>query len=206
MKFNNLYNVLIIGIFFISACSIEKREYLSGFHISKSHKIKIQPKEPKSLEPLDIVRLTETPNTTSAKENKTEEETNLNSTISPFNNKTTNKIANQLSSHRNTKPTVNKTRSYKSNQFFLFNSKQKKNATNNFIKNQLQTNEKNSADDTVNGIPIWLIIILCIFLPPLAVGFATNWDALPIIINVILWFLFILPAIIHAFIVVFYKR
>jgi uncharacterized membrane protein YqaE (UPF0057 family) len=47
-----------------------------------------------------------------------------------------------------------------------------------------------------------LLYILCIFIPPIAVGLATDWDATPVISNILWCLLCGLPGIIHAFIVV----
>lgn len=41
--------------------------------------------------------------------------------------------------------------------------------------------------------------ILCVVLPPAAVGLHTNWKASPVVINVILTILFWIPGCIHAF-------
>ncbi|MFN5417071.1 MAG: YqaE/Pmp3 family membrane protein [Flavobacteriia bacterium] len=47
-----------------------------------------------------------------------------------------------------------------------------------------------------------LLYILCIFIPPVAVGLATDWDITTVVINVLWCLLCGLPGIIHAFIVV----
>ncbi|MCX6182821.1 MAG: YqaE/Pmp3 family membrane protein [Bacteroidetes bacterium] len=47
-----------------------------------------------------------------------------------------------------------------------------------------------------------LLIILCFIIPPVAVGLATNWEITPLVINILLTFLFWLPGVIHALIVV----
>ena len=47
-----------------------------------------------------------------------------------------------------------------------------------------------------------LLYVLCIFIPPLAVGLATDWESTPVISNILWCLLCGLPGIIHAFIVV----
>ena len=46
-----------------------------------------------------------------------------------------------------------------------------------------------------------VLILLAIFLPPVAVGLKRGVGA-PLFINIVLWFLFAIPGIIHALIVV----
>jgi uncharacterized membrane protein YqaE (UPF0057 family) len=57
--------------------------------------------------------------------------------------------------------------------------------------------KKSKADDTTI-----LLYILCFFLPPIAVGLATNWEEKTLIISIILTLLCFIPGIIHALIVV----
>lgn len=47
-----------------------------------------------------------------------------------------------------------------------------------------------------------LLIVLCFFIPWLAVGLATNWDVKTVVINILWTFLCGIPGIIHAIIVV----
>lgn len=47
-----------------------------------------------------------------------------------------------------------------------------------------------------------LLIIIAIFISWLAVGLYTGWDTTPTLINLILWFLFILPGFIHALLII----
>lgn len=47
-----------------------------------------------------------------------------------------------------------------------------------------------------------LYYILAFFIPFLAVGLVTNWEVKPVVINLLLCFLFFIPGIIHALIVV----
>jgi uncharacterized membrane protein YqaE (UPF0057 family) len=52
-----------------------------------------------------------------------------------------------------------------------------------------------------NDIPEIVLILLCIFLPPIAVGLMTDWEFEPLAINILLCLLCWLPGIIHAFII-----
>jgi uncharacterized membrane protein YqaE (UPF0057 family) len=54
----------------------------------------------------------------------------------------------------------------------------------------------------MSDIPYWVAIVLCFFIPFVAVGFATDWDATTIIINLLWTLLCGIPGIIHAIIIV----
>lgn len=48
-----------------------------------------------------------------------------------------------------------------------------------------------------------LLLILCFLLPPIAVGFMTNWDLLKVLICLLLCFIFWLPGVVFALLVLF---
>lgn len=54
------------------------------------------------------------------------------------------------------------------------------------------------ADGDVDQV---LLIILCFLLPPVAVGLATDWDANTVVLNIVLTLLCFIPGIIHALII-----
>lgn len=66
---------------------------------------------------------------------------------------------------------------------------------------ELKKAQKSGAND--DDIYLLLLVILAIFLPPIAVGLASNWDLVKLIISILLTFLFWLPGIIYALLVVF---
>lgn len=56
----------------------------------------------------------------------------------------------------------------------------------------------------VNAAPLapdWLIILLCIFIPPIAVALMSNGNIEKILIALLLWILGVLPGVIYAFLV-----
>lgn len=60
-----------------------------------------------------------------------------------------------------------------------------------------------ATDETSDGgVPEWLLYVLCLFIPPLAVGLKTDWETKPLIINILLCLLCGIPGVIHAFLVV----
>jgi uncharacterized membrane protein YqaE (UPF0057 family) len=56
------------------------------------------------------------------------------------------------------------------------------------------------ADDNVM---LLILVILALFIPPIAVGLKKNWALIPLLISIILTLLFFLPGVIHALLVVF---
>lgn len=65
-----------------------------------------------------------------------------------------------------------------------------------------QDQKKSKREKPGSDIPAIVLYILCFIIPPIAVGLATDWDLKPVIINLLLCFLFVIPGIIHALIVV----
>ena len=50
-------------------------------------------------------------------------------------------------------------------------------------------------------VPDWLIVLLCIFIPPIAVALMSNGNIEKILIALLLWILGVLPGVIYAFLV-----
>lgn len=70
-------------------------------------------------------------------------------------------------------------------------------------KNENKLEKRKEIKKAINDdVPIGLLYLLCFIIPWVAVGFATNWDIKIVIYNILWSFLFGLPGIIHAIIVV----
>jgi uncharacterized membrane protein YqaE (UPF0057 family) len=67
------------------------------------------------------------------------------------------------------------------------------------MRKELKKQKKGGSD-----VPMVVLIILAIFLPPIAVGLYTNWDT-PTLWNLLFWIFFIIPGIVHAFYILFIK-
>ena len=52
--------------------------------------------------------------------------------------------------------------------------------------------------------PDWLVLVICFFIPPLAVALMTNGNIEKILIALLLWFLGLVPGIVYAFLVFFH--
>jgi uncharacterized membrane protein YqaE (UPF0057 family) len=65
------------------------------------------------------------------------------------------------------------------------------------IKKNIVVNKTSGGD-----VPTWALYLLCFLIPPIAVGFATNWDINKVLINILWCLLCGLPGLIHALIIV----
>ena len=54
-----------------------------------------------------------------------------------------------------------------------------------------------------DDVMLLILVILALFIPPIAVGLKKNWALIPLLISIILTLLFVLPGVIHALLVVF---
>lgn len=57
-------------------------------------------------------------------------------------------------------------------------------------------------ESTGGSLPTWALYLLCFIIPPVAVGFATDWDINKVLINVLWCLLCGIPGLIHALIIV----
>ncbi len=67
-------------------------------------------------------------------------------------------------------------------------------------KSMAQTNVLSRAN-TAPLAPDWLILLLCIFIPPIAVALMSNGNIQKILIALLLWILGVLPGVVYAFLV-----
>jgi len=197
-----LLAVLLVG-FAISSCSIEKRLHQKGFNVEWNKNLGSLKKDKK--EKQDYVS-SEAVEEIAVVSNKTTKapSVNNNSAISvdgvTFNesneasvfveDNTTNEVNSQVSS------LVNNTTTEKVNSSSKASSS--KEVASNKTMNSTKIVKKANNKDVSTG----LLYVLCFFIPWLAVGLATDWDVTAVVINLLLSFLFFLPGVIHAIIVV----
>lgn len=67
---------------------------------------------------------------------------------------------------------------------------------------EIKQGESQSGDTSSNGHPMILLYLLAIFIPFVAVGLVTDWEATPTISNILWTLLCGIPGIIHAFIII----
>jgi uncharacterized membrane protein YqaE (UPF0057 family) len=201
-----LLALLVVG-FAISSCSIEKRLHQKGFNVEWNKNLGSLKKDKKQKQDFVSSEVEEEIAVVSPKTIKTPSINNSNTisvddvTLIESNEtsvlveeNTYNEVNSQESKSINTTKTekVNKViRSPKASSSNEVASANKTMASTKLVKKALK-------DD----VPTILLYVLCFFIPFLAVGLATDWDVTAVVINLLLCFLFILPGIIHAIIVV----
>lgn len=198
--------VLVVG-FAISSCSIEKRLHQKGFNVEWNNNLGSFKKDKK--EKQDVVS-SEAAEEIAVVSPKTTKAPSVNNSIAIsiddvalnesneapvfIEDNTTNEVNSQESS------VVNNTKIKKVKKAIpapkASSSKEVASAKKTMASTKLV---KKALKDEV---PTILLFVLCFFIPFLAVGLATDWDVKAVVINLLLCFLFILPGIIHAIIVV----
>lgn len=173
----------------ITSCSIEKRHYMSGYHVQwnkAANKNTTAAVEQKSTQTL-------TDNQTAPV--VVEQNSVVSAPAAPAENTVQNAVAPAIA-QENTGKTINSV-SVKSNGTALPQEVAKQDVTTKQeVRAAVKKTEKAGGD-----VPKGLLIVLCFLMPWLAVGLATDWDVKTIVIN-LLWSLTCIGAIIHAIIVV----
>lgn len=175
--------ILSIAIAFTS-CSVEKRHYLDGYHVewnknSKQHPVTINEK------PASIKAIAATPGETSLSTAATSETSKTEAPSTPVVAEN-NAVAPLITSAAKATQLIQKQEEVK-----------QLTASAPVLKKTVKAAKKPAGDGTNKG----LLFVLCILMPWLAVGLATNWNAKKVIAN-LLWSLTCIGGIIHAFVVV----
>ncbi len=193
-KINQLSVVVLLALVTLSACTMQKRVYNRGFHIEwfeSKGSDKVATVQAKKAEKKQNSANEQTLASTSENNAKTEsmdlsiQETKTVMSVVKENNKNT--VSAPKVFFKSTK-IAEKMLAKKSNTF----AKPIMKAA---VKQMTKPNKTADAD-------MILLYVLCIFIPPLAVGLATDWESTPVISNILWCLLCGLPGIIHAFIVV----
>ena len=189
-------------MFIFSSCTMEKRVYNDGYHISwKNGKNPIAEKNASN-----VIKEIKTISNNAVEFPETAPvlvENSLATTVSD---------ENLIASIDNTIPvptrntvsfiTNNNSAKVKSNTASENKSVVNTATDNNKKESKKSKKSKKSGDD----IPTGLLYVLCFFIPVLAVGFATDWDVTPVVSNLLWTLLCGVPGIIHAIIVVGRER
>ena len=193
-KINQLSFVVLLALVTLSACTMQKRVYNRGFHIewfeSKGsdkvaavHAKKAEKKQGKASE--------------QTLANKAENTANIDNTNIAI--KETNTVMSAVEE--------SKTQTVSAPKVFFKSTKMAQKAlsqkSNTFAKPVIKAAVKQMTKPTKTAdAELILLYILCIVIPPLAVGIVTDWEGGPVLLNVLLCLLCWIPGIVHAFIVV----
>lgn len=198
--FKHIFTIALITSI-LASCSLEngfiqKRKYNKGYHLSlKKNTGSNKRTDTETISPNKDIVTNSIKIETSTEKNEIETSTHkenhgqvegLNNTGASNDIETSNDAITQKAERINNKFSTHKRQS-------LLKS-------NNLIRNNTSSKKPNSTTDDVALI---LLVILAFLLPPIAVGLYTNWDTIPVVINIILTLLFWLPGIIHALLVIF---
>ena len=202
MKTKNIFSVCIIlalGVFF-AACGtyvdITKRHFNDGYyvHAVKKHAVSKNEAAADSRETAKIV----SEDVNNKSETEVSSDINSNEVSVPENNNVfasaNNKPAIITNEKRNGVIRAEENNTVKSPSPKLSQRKQKR--------FERRAQKINSYSERMGNAPAIVLIILCIFLPFIAVGIVDDWGT-RFLISILLWLLFILPGIIYAFIVCF---
>lgn len=203
--------IILFGIgamLIISSCTIEKRVYMRGYniewnnHLGKFKKDKVQDED---LSYSDVEIAPETTKNSSKKEVLVlngeviigDETTSIEM---PTNGMSLEEVAstnvpaqqNNAAEQKAKLPAITKSIiDHKASESSTITSKRK-----------IIQSAKSLKEFSKDEVPTILLYVLCFFIPFLAVGLATDWDVTAVVINLLLCFLFFLPGVIHAIIVV----
>jgi uncharacterized membrane protein YqaE (UPF0057 family) len=179
------------------SCTVQKRLHTSGYHVTWKSKFKSADKidiTSKEISNEDKNNSQDLAMIENAKEIENEPFVIINSEDSKdsFSYTTTE-------TKKNHKSQING--SYKS-----LNSSNEKNTMSKYLAikkiAKKATKHSNSEDD----ILLILLVILCFIFPPLAVGFASNWDLTKLLISILLTIFFWFPGVIYALYIVLKDR
>jgi uncharacterized membrane protein YqaE (UPF0057 family) len=181
---------VLVSATLITSCSIEKRHYMDGYHVEWKNKNNKNNTVAVQQEPTQTVVQNQTA--------PVSEEQNI-APVAVENNAQEAVVANEVKSNT---VSVGTTESFSTaaNEETVTNDAAAQNiVTKQAVKAAVKQAEKTSAPG--DGPSKGLLILLCFLIPWLAVGLATNWEAKPLIINLLLS-LTCIGAIIHAIVVV----
>jgi uncharacterized membrane protein YqaE (UPF0057 family) len=174
--------LLFVAIIAISSCTMEKRRYQSGYYIDwgkngSSTTTALSKEQMPKAEQIAAVKLPEPSNEVATLQGSTSDlsASNDNSFV-PAKKLSVN--SPEKKSEVAAPKKISKYKAYKA------------------LKKAVKEHRGGGNSD----IPEIVLILLCIFLPPIAVGLMTDWEFEPLAINILLCLLCWLPGIIHAFI------
>lgn len=171
LKLKNLTIAVVASVFVITSCSVEKRVHMTGYNVkfNKSYKVKDDVKTQNNLEK-NVAEEVKT-SKFQIKDRKSSEVIEMNEVAETTPTLFTNKASKKTSTNVNkTTPVNNKSKTEVKHQ--NTSSKKSNMATESFVTKKESTSSsssKNSKDDTVKLV---IALVLCFFLPPLAVWLA----------------------------------
>lgn len=181
---------------FISSCTVERRLHNSGFHIKWNKNHSTSEAEVSFEEDKNVIQESEIASFESAQEN------GLNNVISAD-----KELAHEMTDERDGSiDDFDKKENSIESQFVSENiNNEESRSTLETLKRKSKLELKKAIKKNSSNDMEILLLILCFILPFLAVGLATDWDVLKVLICLLLSFLFWIPGVIYALLVVLNK-
>jgi len=195
MKMKKLLILGITSLLLTVSCSVQKRLYNSGYHVSWKNKYQ-------SVDKSDFI----------TKENFVSDEREDNQDLATIED--SREIGNtQFSESINSKKLVepisyttteskNKNAAPIKSTSKKLNSVPKRNKVSKFIESKKLAKRASKSSGSDEDILLILLVILCFLIPPLAVGIASDWDLTMLLISIILTLLFWIPGVLFALYIV----
>jgi uncharacterized membrane protein YqaE (UPF0057 family) len=189
MKKLFLFSVIAGVLASCSSVEIAKRQHRSGYYVSFGNKTEVNKTETKENQSVAQHEVAET----SIEAQEVEVVNNVDASEVVENNVVNNQ-KNELTPSKSSKQNL-----FTQN----LNEEKVESKKSNFVQKLAKKSIVSKLSKPTNDIMLLILVILAIFLPPIAVGLKTNWSLIPLLISIILTLLFWLPGIIHALLVVF---
>jgi uncharacterized membrane protein YqaE (UPF0057 family) len=196
-KFLSFMMLVIVTSLFFGSCTVEKRLHSRGYYVQWKHSY-----HGSNEATTDIAK----ENKTAIQEERTQDESSLieESIASNDNAVSETTLSPSSIAFENNAPVAIQDTDVKlvneMNYSGRVNGSKVKNESNKFVKPLVKKALK-SDSKSAGGPDKALLMVLCFFIPWLAVGLATNWELKPLIFN-LLWSLTCIGGIIHALVVV----
>ena len=189
MKKLFLFGVIAVALASCSSVEIAKRQHSSGYYVSFGNKTEANKTEAKVNQNVAQQEVAQAP--IEAEEVVAENNVVVNEVVE------NNVVSNQ-------KNTVASSKSSTQNNFVQNLNEEKVEGKKTTVVQKVSKKgilgKLKQADDNVM---LLILVILALFIPPIAVGLKKNWALIPLLISIILTLLFFLPGVIHALLVVF---
>ena len=194
MKKLFLFGVIAGALASCSSVEIAKRQHRSGYYVSFGNKTEVNKTE---------VNKTEAKVNQNVAQHEVAQTPIESQEVEAVNNVDASEVAeNNVVSNQKNELTPSK--SSKQNLFTQnLNEEKVESKKSNFVQKLAKKSIVSKLSKPTNDIMLLILVILAIFLPPIAVGLKKNWALIPLLISIILTLLFWLPGIIHALLVVF---
>ena len=189
MKKLFLFGVIAGALASCSSVEIAKRQHRSGYYVSFGNKTEVNKTEAKVNQNVAQHEVAQTP----IESQEVEAVNNVDASEVAENNVVSNQ-KNELTPSKSSKQNL-----FTQN----LNEEKVESKKSNFVQKLAKKSIVSKLSKPTNDIMLLILVILAIFLPPIAVGLKKNWALIPLLISIILTLLFWLPGIIHALLVVF---